>query len=98
MTVRCRPASFVNGNQLFKDIFPSQHGRTMLAVQVPYHTIIKGTVSRGLDGLFVVGMDRALIRDEPLIVIKYMYFLIFNFEFYFLQKCCKKVTPLYVSG
>jgi hypothetical protein len=43
----------------------------MLEVQVSYHTVIKGTVSRDLDGLFVVRTDRALIRDEPLIVIKY---------------------------
>ncbi len=44
-------------------------------------------------------MDRALFGDDPLIVfITICCFLVFNFKFYFLQRCCTKVVPLYVTG
>jgi hypothetical protein len=40
-------------------------------------------------------MERALFRDEPLTIFKPIYcFLVFNFEFYFLQRCCTKVASL----
>jgi hypothetical protein len=45
------------------------------------------------------GMDRSLFEDEPLIVfIAIYFFLVFNFEFYFLQRCCTKVAPLCAIG
>ncbi len=44
-------------------------------------------------------MDRALFGDEPLIVFITIYcFLVFNFEFYFLQRYCTKVASLDVIG
>ncbi len=60
---------------------------------------IKGTVSRDWDGLFVVWMERGLFRDEPLIIFIPIYcFLVFNFEFYFLQRFCTKVASLCTIG
>ncbi len=45
----------------------------------------------------MIWVDRALFGDEPLIVFKFICcFLVFNFEFYFLQRCFKKVALLYV--
>jgi hypothetical protein len=53
---------------------------------------VKGTASRGME-------DRALFGDEPQIVFIFICcFLVFNFEFYFLQRCCKKVVRSYVMG
>ncbi len=46
---------------------------------------IKGTVSRDWDGLFVVWMERALFRDEPLIIFTpfiVSWFLTLNFTFF----------------
>jgi hypothetical protein len=47
----------------------------------------------------VVWMDRALFKDKLLIDFIIIYcFLVFNFEFYFLQRYCTKVVPLCVIG
>jgi hypothetical protein len=44
-------------------------------------------------------MDRVLIWDEPLIVFTTIHcFLVFNFEFYVLQRYCTKVAPLCAIG
>ena len=44
-------------------------------------------------------MDRALFRDEPLTgFITICCFLVFNFEFYFLQRYCRKVASLCAIG
>jgi hypothetical protein len=44
-------------------------------------------------------MDRSFFEDEHLIVfITIYFFLVFNFEFYFLQRYCKKVAPLCEIG
>ncbi len=60
---------------------------------------LKGTVSRDWDWLFVVLMESALFRDEPLIIFIPIYcFLVFNFEFYFLQSYCTKVASLSAIG
>ncbi len=49
---------------------------------------IKGWTVDGMDGL-------SLFENEPLIVfITIYFFLVFNFEFYFLQRYCTKVAPL----
>jgi hypothetical protein len=40
----------------------------------------------------VVWMDRTLFRDESLMVFQFICcLLVFDFEFYFFQRCCKKV-------
>jgi hypothetical protein len=58
---------------------------------------IKGNVLQDLDVLLVVWMERALFGDETLIFLKFICcFLVFNFEFYFLRRCCRKVASLYV--
>jgi hypothetical protein len=60
---------------------------------------VKGTFSRDWDGLLVVWMDRALFGGEPMIVCKtFCCHLVVNFEFYFLQRYCMKVVPLYAIG
>jgi hypothetical protein len=49
----------------------------------------------------MVWMDRSLFEDESLIVcITFYFFLVFNFEFYFLQRYsyCTKVAPLCEIG
>jgi hypothetical protein len=44
-------------------------------------------------------MERGLFRDEPLIIFIPIYcFLVFNFEFYFLQRFCTKVASLCAIG
>ncbi len=43
-------------------------------------------------------MKHHLVGDEPLIVRKLSCFLVFTFEFYFLQSYCTKVALLYVIG
>jgi hypothetical protein len=44
-------------------------------------------------------MDRALFWDESLIVfIKIYCFLVFNFQFYFLQRYCTQLAPLCAIG
>jgi hypothetical protein len=59
----------------------------------------KGTVSRDWDELFVVWMEIALFRDESLIIYIPIYcFLVFNFEFYFLQRYCTKIASLSAIG
>jgi hypothetical protein len=41
-------------------------------------------------------MDRALFGDETLIVLKTICgLLVLSFEFYFIQRYCTKVAPLY---
>jgi hypothetical protein len=60
---------------------------------------LKVTVSWDWDGLFVVWIERALFRDEPLIFcIPINCFLIFNFKFYFLQRYCTRVASLCAIG
>jgi hypothetical protein len=44
-------------------------------------------------------MDRALFGDKPLIIFKPIYcFLVFNFEFYFVQRYCTQVASLCAIG
>ncbi len=47
----------------------------------------------------MVEMDRALFGDKPLIIFIPIYcFLVFNFEFYFVQRYCTKVASLCAIG
>ncbi len=60
---------------------------------------LKGTASRDWDGLLVVWMDSGLFTDEPIIVFQTICcYLVFNLEFYLLQRHCTKVAALYVIG
>ncbi len=61
--------------------------------------MLKGTVSRDWDGLFVVWMERALFTDEPLTIFIpiYMYcFLVLTFNFTFFRGIAQRL-PLCVQ-